>query len=194
MRMPLRSAVVPSAPSRVASTGHVRNSAHCYTSRAQRISVPMKPCAPSSAAAADKPPAPHPILLPELRSRKSADARRLCESAQYLHSLASWPCGRRDLLGAVPLGHVDNSLHWRGQLVDVTHIGEVTLRYPAKRLGRDAIEQDQTEVAVWPARRLAGVEFFPAKMKNRIRPLSRHFPLRDDVRVLSNQRQPLVRM
>src|SRR5205085_11724865 len=111
-----------------------------------------------------------------------------------LHSLTRWPGGRRDLLGAVPLGHVNNGLHWRGQLVDVTDIGEVALRYAAKRLGRHAIEQDQTEIAVWPARRLAGVEFFPAKMKNRIGPLSRHFPLRDDVRVLPNQRKPLVGM
>src|SRR5256885_6653474 len=152
MRMLLRSAVVRSAPSRVASTGHVRNSAHCCMSRAPRISVPMKPCAPSSAAAADKTTCTSPCSASRFFGAENQPMRVVPAQARWaLHSLTSWPCGCRDLLGAVALGHVDNGLHWRGQLVDITDIGEVTLRYPAKRLGRHAIEQDQTEIAVWAA-------------------------------------------
>src|SRR5450631_296602 len=83
----------------------------------------------------------------------------------------------RDSLGTAALGHVDHGIHRRGQLIDITEICEIALRGATQRLRRDAVEQDEAEIAVRPARRLAGVELLPAEMKNRFGLLSRNFPL-----------------
>ena len=88
------------------------------------------------------------------------------------------------MFGSVSLRQVDDGLHRSGEFVDVTHFGEISLRYAAERLRCDAIEQDEAEIAVRPARRLAGVEFLPAKVEDRVGLFARDFPLRDDMRVL----------
>src|SRR6202035_5939306 len=83
----------------------------------------------------------------------------------------------RDSFGAVAFAHVDHGYHRRGQLIDIADIGEIALRGATQRLRRDAVEQDEAEIAVRPARRLAGVELLPAEMKNGLGLLSRNFPL-----------------
>src|SRR5690349_24784631 len=100
-------------------------------------------------------------------------------------ALARRPHRRGELLGAVALVHVDDSVHRRGELVDVADIGEIALCRAAERLRRDAIEQDQAEIAVGPARRLRGVELLPAEMKRGVGPLARDLPMRDDMRMLA---------
>src|ERR1700680_5094898 len=102
--------------------------------------------------------------------------------------------GRRKLLGSVAFGHVDDRLHRRGEFVDIAHIGKIPLRYPPERPRRDAIEQDDAEIAVRAAGSLTGVEFFPAKMERGVGIFPGHFPMRDNVWVLADQRQPLVGM
>src|SRR5260370_38169000 len=99
---------------------------------------------------------------------------------------------RRQLFGAVPLRHVDHRLHRSGEFVDVAHIGKIPLRYTAQRLRCDAVEQDQAEIAVLAARRSAGVEFFPAKMERGVGIFPDHIPMRDDVRMLADQRKSLI--
>ena len=73
---------------------------------------------------------------------------------------------RRQLLGAVALGHVDDGFHRRGEFIDVADIGEEPLGGTAQRFRRDAVEQNQAEIAVGAAGRLAGVELLPAKIEN----------------------------
>src|SRR5258708_21107449 len=68
----------------------------------------------------------------------------------------------RQLFGAVALGHIDHGGHWCCEFVDVADVGEIPLRYPAKRFGRDAVEQDQAEIRVLAAARRTGFELFPA--------------------------------
>ena len=101
---------------------------------------------------------------------------------------------RGDLLGAVALVHVDDGLHRRRELVDVADVGEVALGGSAERFRRDAVEQDQAEIAVGAARRLRGVELLPAEMKPVVGLLAGDLPMRDDMRVLADQRQALVGM
>lgn len=75
---------------------------------------------------------------------------------------------------------------------DIADIGEVTLRRAAQRLRRNAIQKNDAEFAVRPAGRRTGVEFFPPEMKHRIR-CSTHTPVRDNMRMLSDQRQAFIR-
>src|SRR3984893_3626674 len=110
------------------------------------------------------------------------------------HALPHRPHRRRELLGAIAFVHVDDGLHRRDQLVDVAHLGEIALRGAAERFRGDAVEQDDAEIAVRPARRLGRIELFPAKMKNRVGLLARHFPFHRNVRMLADQRQALVGM
>src|SRR5689334_8658783 len=109
-------------------------------------------------------------------------------------SSAQRPDRRGKPFGAVALVHVDDRFHRRRQFIDVADIGEVTLRGAAERFGRDAVEQDQAEIAIGPACRLRGVEFFPAKIELAIGALARDLPMRDDMRMLADQRQALVGM
>src|SRR5437868_13316062 len=101
---------------------------------------------------------------------------------------------RGKLFGAVALGHVDHCYHRRGEFVDIADVGEVALGGAAHRLRRDAVEQDEAEITVFPPRCRAGVELLPAKMKNLVRLLAGDFPVGDNVRVLADQRQALVGM
>src|ERR1700761_9250223 len=147
MKMPQRSAAARLARSRAASIGRDPSSRHCFMSTALKISAPMKPCAPSSVATA--------------RTSRRQTRSRVCATAgsdDHL-MLTNGLERRRDLLGAVTLRHVDDRLHRSGQLVHITDIGEVTLRGTSQRLGRYAIEQDETEVTVGPPGRRAGIEF-----------------------------------
>src|SRR5712671_1339021 len=108
--------------------------------------------------------------------------------------LSHRPDRGRELFGAVAFGHVDDGDHGGGEFVDVADIGEIALGGTAQRFRRDAIEQDQAEIAVLPPRRRAGVELLPAEMENRIRLLARYFPVRDDMRVLADEREAFVGM
>src|SRR6202047_1637157 len=92
-----------------------------------------------------------------------------------LDKLPPRPRRRRQLFGSVSLRQVDDGVHRSGEFVDVTHFGEISLRYAAERLRCDAIEQDEAEIAVFTAGRGTGVEFFPAKMKCGVGLLAGHF-------------------
>ena len=65
----------------------------------------------------------------------------------------------------VALGHVDDGDHRRGEFVDVADVGEVALGRTAECFRRDAVEQDEPEIGVFPPRGRAGVELLPAEMK-----------------------------
>src|SRR5882672_4208881 len=86
---------------------------------------------------------------PSLRTNGSGNA-----GARLSHR----PDRGRELFGAVAFGHVDDGDHGGGEFVDVADIGEIALGGTAQRFRRDAIEQDQAEIAVLPPRRRAGVE------------------------------------
>src|SRR5450631_2866742 len=106
----------------------------------------------------------------------------------------TYPDRSRKLFGAVALGHVDDSLHRRNQFVDVADIGKIALRCPAQGFRRDTVEQNKPKIAFSPTRRLAGVELFPAEMKHGVQLFTRDCPVGNDMRVLADQREPLIRM
>src|SRR6266576_2786601 len=101
---------------------------------------------------------------------------------------------RGELFGPVPFRHVDNSLHRSDEFVNITHVGKIPLRCAPQRLRCDTIEQDQAEIAVFPSGCSAGVELFPAKTERGVVVFSGYLPMRDDVRMLADQRESLVGM